>query len=128
MQDRDKVTLTELEKRRVLLYWEAYQNEPKMLNETNSTHKAWFQNETCGDWLDLYLRREPDGRLSEITAYIRGCAYCVAGYSLLRDYLINAYNPGLMTKEEMLNLFGAHEAGREECVLLAWNALQKALK
>ncbi len=97
----------------------------------NPTHQTETVNRSCGDRVSLTLRVTAD-RIADVGAVSEGCALTTAGGSLLADYLVgkNITDVQSLTEEAILTLAGdiSPSPSRRQCLLLAHQALQQALK
>lgn len=109
-------------------------------------------NPMCGDRIELFLKRAPDGAIADIAFQGRGCAISTASASLMtetvkgkmpdqakalgaqfRDFAMTGACPacGDTFAEEMERLAplsGVHEfPSRVKCATLAWHTLNAAL-
>lgn len=111
-----------------------------------ANRRAEVFNPVCGDRLILEAREE-DGRLAEIGVVARGCAISVASGSILADLLTGRALPELLALREaaerivrggevppgeygdLSGLEGVRAfPARHRCALLAWEALDEALR
>jgi nitrogen fixation NifU-like protein len=108
-------------------------------------------NPMCGDRIEVFVRRAPDGTIAETGFQARGCAISVASADLMAETvagrspaetaaLFEAFremartghapeNPALQDAlERLAPLSGVHEyPSRVKCATLPWHALKAAL-
>ncbi|MBP9749725.1 MAG: SUF system NifU family Fe-S cluster assembly protein [Candidatus Pacebacteria bacterium] len=87
-------------------------------------------NPLCGDMLTVYVRLDGD-TIVEATFEGEGCAISQASASLLMEKLagMSKKKARALTEVDIYALLGVEVSiGRQKCALLAWRALQDALK
>jgi len=87
-------------------------------------------NPSCGDTLTLYLVCDSE-RITQATFTGEGCAISQASASLLTEKLcgVDSATARAFSEHDMYTLLGvAVHTGRAKCALLAWRALQDALR
>lgn len=92
--------------------------------------KGSARNTSCGDTTDIFLKLK-DGIVSEVSFEGDGCAISVAGASMLTDKIkgMKAEELKLLSPGDMYNMLGIKVSpGRSGCALLAYQALESALK
>lgn len=95
-----------------------------------ATHSHADDNPLCGDFVQIELSVDSEGRLAEAWFDGEGCCISQASASMLIEKLegrsveeIKAF-----TAQDMLQLFGARlTPNRQKCCLLPWRVLQAAL-
>ena len=115
--------------------------------------RARGDNPMCGDRVEIYARRSPDGRLADIGFSARGCAISIASADLMAEAVIgctraeigelfNSFSMLVRTGEcsacsaacsaamdALLPLGGVHNyPSRVKCAALPWHALIAALE
>ena len=90
-------------------------------------------NETCGDYVRVWGRYDctPEKRIIGLWWEGEGCCFSQAMASILAEHCEakRLYEVKAFTQDDMLTLFGVDvEPGRIECVMVALNALHKALE
>jgi nitrogen fixation protein NifU and related proteins len=117
----------ELYKQNILDHYK-HPHHKGVLNPCNaSAHAA---NKSCGDDLIFYLNVKEE-KIAEVAFDGDGCAISVAGASMLSDTLSGMSLDDVRKLEEsdILELFGVPIGpARSKCALLAYSALQEALK
>jgi nitrogen fixation NifU-like protein len=110
----------------------------------DATHHAEASNPLCGDRVQLAVRVDSRGHVVELRHHTEGCLLCVASASLMacdvpgRDAAavaarLQALRAGIATGDgsgldDLDALVGvAVHPARHRCVLLPWEALQRAL-
>ena len=96
----------------------------------NAQATARGANPSCGDTLTLYLSFEGD-TIHEAMFDGEGCAISQAAASLLTEKLISMSirDARALGEKDIYTLLGVEvSSGRTQCALLAWHALQDALR
>jgi nitrogen fixation protein NifU and related proteins len=106
-----------------------YKN-PRNFKKPNSfTHKAFLDNVTCGDEMEVFLKIEED-IIKEISFEARGCAISIAAMSMLSEKLKGEKISEVkkFTDDYVLKMLGMQkETPRVKCALLGVRTLRKAL-
>ena len=110
--------------------------------------RARGDNPMCGDRVEIYARRSPDGRLADIGFSARGCAISIASADLMADAVIGLTRPEIgelfnsfsalvrtgecsdssAAMDALLAFGGVHDYPcRVKCATLPWHALIAAL-
>jgi nitrogen fixation NifU-like protein len=122
----------------------------RRLEDADATARG--DNPMCGDRIELFLKRAPDGTIADAAFQGRGCAISTASASLMTETVIGktpaqakalgaALRDLAMTgtcpdcgadladeMERLAPLSGVHEfPSRVKCATLAWHALNAAL-
>jgi NifU-like protein involved in Fe-S cluster formation len=92
-----------------------------------------FENEGCEDYIKWWGRYDtsPEKRIVGLWWEGNGCCFSQAVASMLAEHCEarRLYEVKAFTQDDMLILFGVNvEPGRVECVMVALNALHKALE
>ncbi len=86
-------------------------------------------NPTCGDTVEVFIKFDDNGTVTDIGWTGEGCAVSQAGASLTTEYLKNKtkIEIGKITKEEVLKLLGLENINptRMRCALLTFECLKK---
>lgn len=96
--------------------------------------KGHEANLSCGDEVTIYVREGKRGThriISAISFEGRGCLVCMAGASMVTEYMKGKTpaSASKFSKDKMLKLFGAPlTPSRQICALLPHEALRSALK
>ncbi|OYP32241.1 Fe-S cluster assembly sulfur transfer protein SufU [Rhodopirellula sp. MGV] len=96
----------------------------------NATHEHQGKNPLCGDVIEIYLRLDSEGRVSEAWFEGEGCVISQASASMLIEKVEGktAEEVREFSANEMLELFGPKlTPNRQKCCLLSWRVLQSAL-
>jgi len=89
------------------------------------------RNPSCGDDLTLYATVDTDQKVTEAAFEGAGCAISVAAASMLTDRMKGKTisELKLLTPGDVYDMLGiAISAGRVNCALLAYGALERMLK
>ena len=88
-------------------------------------------NFSCGDQIDLYLKFDDQGRVSDVKFTGQGCAISLAAVSMLTEELPGKTREELdaLNSDDIFRLLGV-EVGeaRQRCALLGLEALRRGLK
>lgn len=90
-----------------------------------ATHRYSLKNESCGDSVLVQLRIE-NGYVMNAWYIGDGCILSQSSASMLMQAIEGKSE--LMTAQEWLDKFKVVTPKRRQCVLLAWEALNMALK
>lgn len=88
-------------------------------------------NTSCGDEIDLYLKIDKQSKITDIKYCCHGCALSTASSSLLSEVAKGKSLTQIqkLNIDDMYKILGAKiSKGRNKCVTLGLNALQKAIK
>ncbi|MBI3462203.1 MAG: SUF system NifU family Fe-S cluster assembly protein [Planctomycetes bacterium] len=88
-------------------------------------------NPFCGDRVRLELKLEPAGRIQHVRFNGQGCAISQAAASMLAEHIEgkSVEDARQFSPDQMLQLLGVRlSATRIKCGLLAWRALQYAIR
>ncbi len=119
--------LDELYKQNILDHYK-HPHHKGILNPCDISAQA--ANKSCGDDLTLYLNVR-EGTINDISFNGDGCAISIAGASMLLDKLsgMTLVDAKALGESDVLALFGVPVGpARLRCALLAYSALQEALK
>ena len=115
-----------LYREQILEHW----RNPRNFGElANATHKAFENNQLCGDEIGIALHVK-GGIVQDVRFHGAGCAISMAATSLLTEVLHgkNVDDIKKIKKEDVFDLLGVvPSASRVECALLGWSVLQKVL-
>ncbi len=95
-----------------------------------ATHQHEDDNPLCGDVVQVELRVEPDGKITEAWFDGDGCCISQASASMLMEKIEGKTVEEVQqfTADQMLELFGARlTPNRQKCCLLSWRVLQSAV-
>jgi nitrogen fixation NifU-like protein len=90
-----------------------------------------FENEGCEDYIRLWGRYDTSHRIVGLWWEGNGCCLSQAMASMLAEHCEarRLYEVKAFTQDDMFGLFGIDvEPGRVECVMVALNALRRALE
>lgn len=117
----------ELYKENILDHYKHPRNKWEM---ANFTMKGEGLNANCGDELKLFLKIE-DGKVSDISFTGQGCAISQAAASMLTEKAngLPLDKVKTLTPGDIYTMLGVKiSPGRTECALLAYEALNNAIK
>ena len=99
---------------------------------SNADVQGEVLNELCGDELTLFFMFDKQRkRMEKVTFMGQGCALMAAAADMLCEYLTDKTKEELanFSGHDMLKLYGESPSpSRLKCVLLGYEALQRALK
>ncbi|MFH2106861.1 MAG: iron-sulfur cluster assembly scaffold protein [Candidatus Micrarchaeota archaeon] len=92
--------------------------------------KSQVSNVSCGDEVDLYIKKASNGRITDIKFKGQSCAICTASSSLVTEYLKGKSidEAKKVNKEKVIELLGVDltkNPTRLKCALLILDALKK---
>ncbi len=108
------------------------------------THGSTMHNALCGDYVELDLQLDADGRIVALAHRTRGCLLCTASASLMAQAVQGLDGPAAAARGDALHagirrgdgdelgplaaLTGVSSTpSRHRCVMLPWEALGAAL-
>ena len=91
-------------------------------------HTACAASVTCGAAIRMSLKVDESNRITEIRYQAAGCSVLVAAASNLTEAVKGMTTGQAAASARLLTWPGGVPAGREECVLLACNALLEGIK
>ncbi len=106
-----------------------YKNPRNRKKLKDFTHKAFVDNVTCGDEMEVFLNVD-DNIVKDISFEARGCAISIATMSMLSEKVKggNISDVKKITGDSVLEMIGLKkESPRVKCALLSIEALRKAL-
>ena len=106
-----------------------YKNPRNFKRLKHFDKKAFLDNITCGDEMEVFLKIE-DEIIKDISFDARGCAISIAAMSMLSEKVKGKKISEVkkITDEEMLSMLGMDEnTPRDKCALLGLQTVKKAL-
>jgi nitrogen fixation NifU-like protein len=106
------------------------QNQGQLADADISLHN---RNSSCGDEVTVYLKFDSTGQIIEQVKWEGdGCAISIAATSLLSAYIMGktVIDVLALQKKDLEQMLGIDEIayGREKCLLLGLQTIQKAIK
>ena len=92
--------------------------------------KGEGKNVSCGDAISLFIKRDEDGRVSDVGFNGDGCAISQASTSILTDKIkgMKIDEVKLLSPGDIYDMLGINiSPGRTKCALLPYEALNDAL-
>lgn len=110
---------------RVLRYYEFPPNKGKI----KADFHAKLNNPLCGDEIEVFVKTDGKGKITEISFEGQGCAISQASASMLLEKLEgkNVSQAKHTKEEDVLKMLGGVTPARFKCALLGLEAVKKAL-
>lgn len=108
-----------------------HHHTPTKPTDLTSYFTGYADNETCGDYVQYRGRYSSEKRIVGLWWEGDGCCLSQAMASMLAEHCEakRLYEVKAFTQDDMINLIGIDfDPGRLECVMVALNALHKALE
>jgi nitrogen fixation NifU-like protein len=111
---------------------EIYQNPLNAGRIDDAKYKAHSHNPLCGDNIELFIKTNSDGKITDIKYYGKGCAISQVSASLVTEHLKGKTidQAKKMKKEDVLKLIKidlSKNPSRMKCALLILDVLGKTV-
>ncbi|MBI5228054.1 iron-sulfur cluster assembly scaffold protein [Candidatus Micrarchaeota archaeon] len=109
-----------------------YKNPLNFGKMEEPTYRAELGNATCGDSIELFIKIDSNGKVSESKFIGKGCAISQASASLFTGYLKgkSVEQLNIITKDDCLALLKINldkNPSRMRCALLVFDTFKKAV-
>ncbi len=118
-----------LYKENIIDHYKNPRNFKKKESVKDFTKKAFSENITCGDEMEVFLKLE-DGKVKEVFFDARGCAISIAAMSMISEKVKGKKKEEVLKLEDdfVLKMLGLEKSTpRVKCALLGIETLRKAL-
>jgi len=117
----------DLYREEILDHYQHPRNFGKMKGASSHAHQT---NPLCGDDIEMFLRLRL-GQVVDVKFQGKGCAICLAGASMLTEYVKGKTKKQLtrFSEKDMLDLLGIEVSEtRKKCALLSLGVLKNCLR